>query len=312
MILNYIMKKLAFIAWWDWFNHTKSTDFLVETLKKEFEIKKFSRPDWFEKDNVPIKELNKEDFDVILFFFALPPANYLRKLKCKNFVWVPMYDGTKGLILAKIKFLFYKFFNLKVLCFSKKMFYELKPFFNCEYFQYFPKPKKQVKFNKKKLFFWERRDDINWTYLKNIINEKDFDKITIKQNKDGLAKENKKIKSTKKIKVIDKWLPDKEYEKVLNSHNIFIAPRKKEGIGFSFLDAMSRGHIIIANNESTMNEYVEDKKTGFLFDFKNPKKLDLSNKKELIKIQKNSINFIKTGRKKWEKEQNNLINWIKN
>ncbi len=199
------MKKLAFVAWWEWFNHTKSCDFLVETLEKKFEVKKFSRPDYFEKNNVAVQELNKENFDVILFFFALPPANYLRKLNCKNFIWVPMYDGSKGLMLAKIKFLFYKFFNLRVISFSEKMHNELKPFFNSKYFQYYPKARKKVKLNKKKLFFWERRDDINWTFLKeNIINENDFDNILIKQNKDGLAKQNKKIKETKKIKVIDK------------------------------------------------------------------------------------------------------------
>lgn len=306
------MKKLAFVAWWEWFDKTKSADFLVKTLEKEFKVTKLSRPDWFEKNNISLTELNKENFDVILFYFALPPANYLRKLNCKNIVWVPMYDGTKGLFLAKIKFLFYKFFNLKVISFSKKMHNELKPFFNSKYFQYYPKSKKQVKFNKKKLFFWERRDDINWSYLKNnIINEKDFDSILVKQNKDGLAKENKKIKATKRIKVISNWLPQKKFEKILNSNNLFIAPRLKEGIGFSFLDAMSRGYIIIANNESTMNEYVINKKTGFLFDYKNPEKIDLSNKNNLEEISKNTYKSIKIGRKKWEKSKKDLIKYIK-
>jgi hypothetical protein len=305
--------KLAFVAWWEWFDKTKSCDFLVETLENEFDVKKLSRPDWFEKDNVPVERLNNENFDVILFFFALPPARYLAKLKCKNFIWVPMYDGTKGLLLAKIKFLFYKLFKLKVISFSKKMHNELKPFFNSEYFQYYPKPQRKVKFDKNRLFFWERRDDVNWEFLKeNVINKTDFDKILIKQNKDGLAKEKLKIKESKKVKVIDKWLPDKKYASILNTNNIFIAPRLKEGIGFSFLHALSRGYVVIANNESTMNEYIINKKTGFLFDFKNPKKINLSNKKELQRISKNAFEYVKKGRKEWEDSVNELIKFINN
>ncbi|MDD4251015.1 MAG: glycosyltransferase [Candidatus ainarchaeum sp.] len=306
------MKKLAFVAWWEWFEKTKSADFLVKTLKKEFEIKKLSRPDWFEKNNIPVQELNKENFNTILFFFALPPANYLRKLNCKNFVWIPMYDGTNGLRLAKLKFLFYKFFNLKVISFSKKMHYELKPFFNSKYFQYYPKPKKQVNFDNPKLFFWERRDDLDWNFIKNIINQKDFDKITIKQNADGLSKQNKKIKETKKIKILNKWLTDKQYEKILDTHNVFIAPSLKEGIGFSFLHALSRGYIIIANNASTMNEYIKDKKTGFLFDFKKPKKINLNNKKLLKKISNNTYTQMKNGRKIWKTSKKELIKFITN
>lgn len=307
------MKKLAFVAWWDWFNHTKSADFLVESLKKDFIIEKFSRPNWTMKHNPNIHELNKNNFDTILFFYELPPARYLHKLSCKNIVWVPMYDSQKGLILAKTKFLFYKFLNIKVICFSKKIIYELNPFFNCKYFQYFPKPKKQIKFNKKRLLFWERRDELEWDFLRNnIINENDFDSILIKQNKDGLAKKNIKIKETTKIKITNKWLSEREYDKIMDSNNIFVAPRLKEGIGHSFLNVLSRGYIVIANNDSTMNEYIENEKTGFLFDYNKPKKIDLSNKIKLKKVSNNCYSFMKKGYKEWTNKQKELIDWISN
>ncbi len=59
-----------------------------------------------------------------------------------------------------------------------------------------------------------------------------------------------------------------------------------------------------------MNEYINDKKTGFLFDFKKPAKIDLNNIKELKEISNNTYKSFKEGRKKWEKSEKYLIKWI--
>ena len=48
--------------------------------------------------------------------------------------------------------------------------------------------------------------------------------------------------------------------KLVKYSDVFISPRKQEGIGMSFLEAMSLGKYIIAINDSTMNEYILNKK----------------------------------------------------
>jgi len=304
------MKSVGFIGCEFWLKRTGSADFFIKMLKEEFEVKTFSEPRWVMKGNVPAEELNKTKLDAIIFWYILPPARYLAKLECKNIVWVPMWDGQKGLILSVLKSIFYKAFNLKVICFSKKCNDLLSPFFNCKYYQYFPKPKKQVNLDKPKLLVWERRENLNYPFIKNnLINEDDFDLITIKQTID--IGNPSRIKETKKIKLIDKWLTKEEYEKVLSKHNVFIAPRLKEGIGFSFLEALERGYLVIANNDSTMDEYIKDGETGLLFDYNKPIsfKIDL---KLIRKISKNTKNFVLKGHKQWQKEKKILLNWISN
>ena len=95
---------------------------------------------------------------------------------------------------------------------------------------------------------------------------------------------------------------------LIRQKGIYVAPRDLEGIGMSFLEAMAMGKAVIAVDNPTMNEYIEDGKTGYLFDLKNPKKIDLSN---IEQVQKNAFDFMREGRKKWEKDKEKIIDFIK-
>jgi glycosyltransferase involved in cell wall biosynthesis len=48
--------------------------------------------------------------------------------------------------------------------------------------------------------------------------------------------------------------------------NVFVAPRRFEGIGLSFLEAMARGQVVIAENNATMNEYIVHDVNGLLYE----------------------------------------------
>ena len=50
----------------------------------------------------------------------------------------------------------------------------------------------------------------------------------------------------------------------------------------SFLEALSMGKYIVANNDSTMNEYIKNNKIGFLIDQNTKKKVNTS---DIIKFQ---------------------------
>ena len=50
-----------------------------------------------------------------------------------------------------------------------------------------------------------------------------------------------------------KFLRKNEYYKLLKNTDIFISPRKQEGIGMSFVEAMSLGKYVIGFNDATMN-----------------------------------------------------------
>lgn len=68
------------------------------------------------------------------------------------------------------------------------------------------------------------------------------------------------------VKVASEFLPRSEYLERLSKCGIVIAPRRKEGIGMTFLEAMAMGKCVVAYDDATMNEYIEDGETGVLFD----------------------------------------------
>ena len=73
------------------------------------------------------------------------------------------------------------------------------------------------------------------------------------------------------VKGAKEFLPREEYLQRLAKCGIVIAPRRKEGIGMAFLEAMAMGKCVAAHNDATMNEYIEDGVNGLLFDARNPK-----------------------------------------
>ena len=67
------------------------------------------------------------------------------------------------------------------------------------------------------------------------------------------------------VKTADEFLDRDAYLERLSKCGIVIAPRRKEGIGMAFLEAMAMGKCVVANNDATMNEYIKDGETGILF-----------------------------------------------
>ena len=57
-----------------------------------------------------------------------------------------------------------------------------------------------------------------------------------------------------------------------------------------------------------MNEYIKNGETGYLFDLKNIKKLDLSN---IDEVQKKAYKYMQQGYTRWEKDKSLIINFIK-
>ena len=65
---------------------------------------------------------------------------------------------------------------------------------------------------------------------------------------------------------ISEWYDTREEMiKDMEKSAVYIAPRLYEGIGMSFLEAMAHGRCVIAPDNPTMNEYITDKVTGYLY-----------------------------------------------
>lgn len=290
---------------------TLSTIFVKEILSKEFELTELWYYSWKGGERVDLDYLNKEKFHTVFFFQMVPPLSYLKRSKCKNIVWFPMYDQQENEHYSS--YIPYLGLNMKIFSFSKKLCDNLKKAgLDCYYYKYHPKPVDTPSLDNesKKVFFWMRRSPIDWSIVKKLLGKNKIERVIIKMTPDPNQKLNPPSKEDivkYNIQIIDHWLDKEEYNKLLSSCNIFIAPRPSEGIGISFIEALSKGMCVIAPDNSTMNEYIIHNKNGLLYDLKNPKELDLSN---LTEICKNTIKKAKEDYESWEKTKDNILNDI--
>ncbi len=284
---------------------TRSGDFLREIFKKEYIVDNF----WWSlsDENKLIKKLNS--YDNFFFFQTLLPFRHLLILKNKNLMWAPMYDNLPqdSFYWKKIKYL-----NIKILCFSKKV-EKIAIKHNCDYvkLKYFIKPKIQnaKKKNKFSIFFWFRKDISIKDWI-NLFNQNDIKKIVYFNCPDPGVNSEMLTKDFKKKYLIEiikkKFLKKNEYYKLLKNTDIFISPRKQEGIGMSFVEAMSLGKYVIGFNDATMNEYIINNKIGLLINSKKK-----SFKRELINknfdYRKKYMNSIY---KKWETDKIKILNFF--
>ena len=304
--------RLAYVDYWS-HQSTRSGDFLREILSEEFEITDFW---WKPKDKIPLNEINK--FEYIFFFHVMFPHQIMKKLEKKKIMWAPMYDAL-NFRSSFLKSIFWKQISnlgIKVLEFSDKITQSIgKEEVDTLKLNYFIKPNfcspidQQEKLN---IFFWDRgRIKIeDWLHL---FNQKDINQIVYFPKADPGTKiindENLIKNKNYNINLIDqKFLKKSEYLSLFEKCNVFIAPRKKEGIGITIVEAVSKGMFVVGYNDSTMNEYVPEKKVGFLFDEKTTDKI---NTKDIIENYEYRKKYAELNYNKWIQSKKKIIPLLK-
>ena len=271
-------KRLAYIDYWS-HKYTRSGDFLRDILSEEFEITDFW---WKEKEKIPFNEIN--EYEYIFFFHIFFPYQIMRKFKNKNIMWAPMYDAL-NFRNSFFEAIFWKQMSrlgIKVLKFSNKITDSIgKEKIASLNLNYFLKPEfnsKTEEHSKLNIFFWDRgRIKIN-EWLK-FFNKDEINKIVYFPRPDPGGQINNKqyleIKKEYNFELIEKeFMPKDDFINLMKQCNVFIAPRKKEGIGIAMVEAISRGIYVVGYNDSTMNEYISDNKIGFIFDENTKDKLN--------------------------------------
>ncbi len=304
--MEYNKPTLAFV---DHSFHKKSHsgDFLRELFSDNFQVIDYWDDSWKGGKQIEAEELNK--YDYVYYFQLINSLSELKKIKSK-IIWSPMYDG---LSFDDHYWRMLATFPIKILCFSQKVHDQcLKYGIQTILVQYYYEPVKNMSVSSKEgnhFFFWYR-GLITFKDIKKIIKPGDVSSFIYKSTPDPFTK--KEIISEKdiadyKIRIIESdFLPKNEYLDLLSECNFYIAPRRKEGIGMSFLEAMSMGHVVIGSNEATMNEYIQNNFNGYLFD-KDTKFINFKNSKE---VRKNSILSAKCGHENWKNDKLKIINFF--
>jgi glycosyltransferase involved in cell wall biosynthesis len=295
-----------------WVDHsfhkkTMSTNFLKEILEKKFSVSIFWDDYWKGGEPLSLKEINK--YDYVFFFQTLLPFYKLRNTKAK-IIWVPMFDGDPlsdnfwyCLSSIPIKIIsFSEYLHKKCLQYnieSLPLKYYLKPTFS-----------EEIPGSGQHYFFWYR-GSLGFSDIKGFLDPHNVDSFVYRSAPDPYFKEeviSQEDMQNYKLQIIgDVKLDSREkYLAMLKKSNIYIAPRKIEGIGISFLEAMSLGLVVIAYNNGTMNEYIKHNYNGYLF---NSETIQI-NFDNLEEVRNNSKNMVREGWEKWEKDKNIINDFI--
>ena len=288
---------------------TKSGDFMLNIFSEHFEVTRYWDDSYLTGKNVPLVELNK--YEYVFFWQALNGIDELKKIKGK-IIWVPLSDGYPD------EFTLWKLLSsdvpIKILSFSEKMTQVCKRFgIETMTVRYYLNPDDfQLNIPKtgRHMFFWYR-SNLYFKEIKKVINSKEIDSFTYRSNPD-IAFSRELIEpsdiETFKMKLVEtKYTSREEYFNLLSQANIFIAPRKKEGIGLSFIEALAMGMAVVGYNNPTMNEYIINGENGYLFDGQT-KRIDFSDLDKIIERSKIASSL---GYKQWLLSIPKIIEYIK-
>ncbi len=303
--INKNLKKIVYVGH-SYHNKTKSTAFLIDYLREFYEVEVILDESWRGNGELyPDLSFIDDSYLAVLFFQNLPNENLLKNIKNENIVFFPMYDGVGH---------DYDYWGglhaLKIINFSKTLHEKLiKWGFESIAVQYFPESQTFIPGKKDEVFFWQRLTKMNIDVIEKLFGDEKIEMHihkAIDPNQE-FKQPNDEQENKFKITYSDWFETREEMWDLIKQKGIYIAPRELEGIGMSFLEAMAMGKAVIAVDNPTMNEYIKHGENGYLFNLKNPKKIDLSN---IEKVQKNAYNFMREGFINWGKERKHIIEFI--
>jgi hypothetical protein len=250
---------------------TKSSAFFLERLKLLGEVTAI-----FDKSAggaVPQNYLaTAAPYDFVVVW-QLPKviSQFAGQANRKNIVYVPMFDAVHRMerdFWQSLK-------HIKIVCFSSTLratclTHRLDSFF----IQYYPEwvELAPAGYSGKSLFFWQRRTTPNWETVSSILPQSQFSHMHHHVAIDPgfevppgkLVYPDASDLASGRVGSSD-WFPDKaDLIAELRRFNLFFLPREREGIGMSFLDAMTTGLIPVGFDRPTYNEYVVDGLNGFI------------------------------------------------
>jgi hypothetical protein len=310
---------MAKIAYVDHSYHktTVSTKFLPDLLEdRGHQVDFFWDNKWQGGKAVNFKEV--EHYDVVIMFQSfceIANEQFFSKLH-KNIIYIPMLDQFgiwRGPINSNSHF-WKTFQGCKVLNFSTAVHgMTVGMGIRSKLVRFYRKPIEYREI-KKGLhgFLWIRlEDEISWLMVKKLIGNTKFDSFHIHMAKDPGSSDIKSPsdEDMKKYNItLSTWFDKKEdFEKVLEKSNVYFTPRMEEGIGQSFLEAFARGQCVVAPNNGTMNEYIQNNFTGLLYEWENPQPLDFSN---VLNITQYAHTSNVVGYKNWLNSYDDLVDFI--
>jgi hypothetical protein len=297
---------------------TQSTHFLPELLERQGHEVRVLYHDGDKSAGADCWNKAKE-CDAVILFQHYPDIGLRRFASAHpNVTYIPMLDqfGQWSPERRSLGLFWEPFRGCKILNFSRTL-HDITEAdgLATRCFTYYPNADPQVAGSRAKGlrgFFWLRRDNqLPWGTIRQLLGNTVFDSFHLHiapdpgfpdpalPDEDDIQRFNITTSS---------WLPDKsQFRELLEGANVYFAPRREEGIGLSFLEAMAMGQCVVAADRPTMNEYVEHGVNGLLYNPDSPRPLDFT---EAQKQGNNALQKVVAGRSAWLADNDDLVDFI--
>lgn len=310
---------MARIAYVDHSYHqtTRSTMFLPDMLAaRGHEVDIFWDEAWI--GGHPIQWERVAGHDVVVMFQSYCP-NEGRNFRSMhpNVVYVPMFDqfGLSSKSINDLSGFWKPFQGSKVLSFSTAVHTLATGFGIVSHLaRYFPKiePEKDRSRDGLHGFFWLRREEeLGWDVVRALIGPTRFDSFHLHVVGDpGFPPVRLPRREDLHAHNIttSTWFEQRaEFDEVASRATVYFAPRRAEGIGQTFLEAMGRGQCVVAADNPTMNEYIVHGVNGLLFEPRSPRPLDFS---DTERLGREAHRGAVAGRARWEEIEETVAEFI--
>lgn len=285
---------------------THSVDFLKEELVKVYDVDYLAVADNCSLPEEFLQSFKGKTYDVCLCFQIMPSVAMLRKYVSFEYgVFFPMADYYYGMLAVGTP-IWEEYRDFRIFSFSRKVHDELVANgYDSTYLQYFPMPVEIADWgDPQAVFFWQRLTHLNVYTVLEVLKGFAIRHLRLHLSIDpGEQRVLLPSDFQKDFGVsYSTWYDTREEMlRDMDRYAIYFAPRKIEGIGLSYLEAMARGRCVIANRDTTHDEYIVHGETGFLFDLQSAGKAIHLTVEDVKRVQRNAQRYIKEGYAKWVK-----------
>lgn len=296
--------RAAFVGVESHFVYTRSSAFFIEILRESLgHVHAF--PSEWRWIHLPLRRW----WDLVVFWQHFPEPWEVDALKTGNVVLVPMYDNC-----PRDEGFWKQYSSCRILCFSRALGNLLRGFgLDVLTVQYYPPvPLEEADWDTPglKAFFWPRKEEVSWAQVRPLVAPDELSGLhlhvtnNLSEVKLGITEEEEKAFHIS----TSTWFDSAEdYRNLLRRHQVFLAPRREEGIGLSFLEALSLGMAVIAPNNSTMNEYICSGVNGYLYDADRPAKPSLVSAQQW---GREARKLSESGREEWLQSIPQMIDFL--
>ncbi len=307
------MKKLLYIGH-TFHRTTRSNEFFLKLLKGSYEVTTlFVDPDVSSR-KWDCSKIAGKDFDVVVIWQILFPIRLLRSLvSFRTGICIPMMDGYARGPARWYRPRWAGYAKFRFVSFCRQMHEDLVAHgYDSRYVKYYPEI--DVGDGASRIpdsgFFWYRRPPVTAEVVKSLCDKLGIRHLHLHDKADPNCPPCNIGCLDEIIAAHTTWFDDQAQMKDCVRRCIYyFAPREYEGIGMGFLEAMAMGCIVVAPNRPTMSEYIEDGKTGFLYDVDTPDSFAPVHI-DVVKMRNDIIASIEKGQWEWRQEAQELISLL--